>query len=107
LKRLDESLDYIEQALREAISSNTGFYFAQKAGILIDLNKPSAAASTYLRSFQYHDETIDYLNLAVLYDHNLKNKVSALKYYKLYLSKEPEAQEKTYIDYAKKRILAL
>lgn len=107
LKRFDESLDYIGQAIKAAISPNTGFYFAQKAGILKDLNKPSAAASTYIRSFLYQEESIDYFNLAVLYDHDLKNKISALKYYKLYISKKPGNNEKTYIDYAQTRITDL
>src|SRR5690606_9660480 len=107
LKRFDESLDYIGQAIKAAISPNTGFYFAQKAGVLKDLNKPSAAASTYIRSFLYQEESIDYFNLAVLYDHDLKNKISALKYYKLYISKKPGNNEKTYIDYAQTRITDL
>lgn len=104
LKRFEESFEFIEKALVEAISPNTGFYFAQKAGILKDLNKPSAAAATYIRSFQYHDEPIDYFNLAVLYDHDLQIKASALKYYRLYINKKPAAEEKTYIDYAQDRI---
>ncbi len=104
LKRIEESFEFIEKALIEAISPNTGFYFAQKAGILKDLNKPSAAAATYIRSFQYQDEPIDYFNLAVLYDHNLQNKISALKYYRLYINKKPAAKEKTYINYAQDRI---
>lgn len=107
LKRFDESLDYIEQALKAAISPNTGFYFAQKAGILKDLNKPSAAASTYIRSFQYHNESIDYFNLAVLYDHDLQHKSNALKYYKLYVNKKPGSKEKRYIEYAQTRITDL
>lgn len=104
LKRFDEGFEFIEKALKEAISPNTGFYFAQKAGILKDLNKPSAAAATYIRSFQYQDEPIDYFNLAVLYDHDLQIKANALKYYRLYINKKPAAKEKTYVDYAQDRI---
>lgn len=104
LKRLDESLSYIEKALKEAISPNTGFYFTKKAGILKDLGKPSAAASAYIRSFQYQDDAIEYFNLAVLYDRELNSKANALKYYKHYLSKEPKVEDKTYIEYAQKRI---
>lgn len=104
LKRFDEGLDYIEQALKAAISPNTGFYFAQKAGILKDLNKPSTAAATYIRSFQYQHEPIDYFNLAVLYDHDLQIKANALKYYRLYINKKPPTDEKVYIEYARDRI---
>lgn len=104
LKRFDEAHEFIEKALKVAISPNTGFYFAQKAGILKDLNKPSIAATTYIRSFQYQDEPIDYFNLAVLYDHDLSNKANALKYYRLYINKKPGSKEKTYVDYAESRI---
>lgn len=107
LKRFDEGLTYIEKTLKEAISPNTGFYFARKAELLVDLNKPSAAAADYIRSFQYEESTINYFSLAVLYDFNLQNKANALRYYNLYLSKKPPTQEKTYIEYAQERIKAL
>lgn len=107
LKRFDEGLIFIEKTLKEAISPNTGFYFARKAELLIDLNKPSAAAADYIRSFQYEESTINYFSLAVLYDFNLQNKANALKYYTLYLNKKPPTQEKTYIEYAQERINAL
>lgn len=107
LKRFDEGLKFIEKTLNEAISPNTGFYFARKADLLVDLNKPSAAAADYIRSFQYEESTINYFNLAVLYDFNLQNKANALKYYTLYVNKKPPTQEKTYIEYAQERIKAL
>lgn len=107
LKRFDDGLKFMEKTLKEAISPNTGFYFARKADLLVDLNKPSAAAADYIRSFQYEESTINYFNLAVLYDFNLQNKANALRYYTLYLNKKPPTQEKTYIEYAQERINAL
>lgn len=107
LKRFDEGLKFMEKTLKEAISPNTGFYFAKKADLLADLNKPSAAAADYIRSFQYEESTINYFSLAVLYDFNLQNKANALKYYTLYLNKKPPTQERTYIEYAQERIKAL
>lgn len=107
LKRFDEGLIFMEKTLKEAISPNTGFYFAKKADLLVDLNKPSAAAADYIRSFQYEESTINYFSLAVLYDFNLQNKANALRYYTLYLNKKPSTQEKTYIEYAQERIKAL
>lgn len=107
LKRFDEGLKFMEMTIKEAISPNTGFYFAKKADLLVDLNKPSAAAADYIRSFQYEESTINYFSLAVLYDFNLQNKANALRYYTLYLNKKPSTQEKTYIEYAQERIKAL
>lgn len=107
LKRFDEGLEFMEKTLKEAISPNTGFYFARKADLLVDLNKPSAAAANYIRSFQYEEAIINYYNLAILYDFNLQNKANALKYYTLYLNKKPPTQEQSYIEYAQERIKAL
>lgn len=104
LGRYEEAFDYIETVIKQAISPNTGYYFAKKADILKNLRKPNEAVASYMRSFQFHDIAIDYFNLAIIYDQLLHNDSNALKYYNLYLTKDKTDKEEGYVEYAQNRI---
>lgn len=103
-KHYGEGLTYMDKVLELAISPNTAFYYGRKAELHDLANQPSAAASTYLRSFQFEVIPIHYYSLAVVHDRKLNNPHTALKYYRLYLKQNPPKAEYTFVEYVQKRI---
>ena len=107
MKQYQEGLACMDKVLELAISPNTAFYYGRK-GDLHDLaNQPSAAASSYLRSFQFEIIPLHYYSLAIVYDRKLTDARNALRYYRLYLKQNPPAEERVYVDYVQKRITEL
>ncbi len=104
MKQYEQGLIYMDKVLEIAISPNTAFYYGRKADLHDLANQPSAAASSYLRSFQFETISLHYYSLAVLYDRKLNDSRNALRYYRLYLKQEPTKAEERYRTYVKKRI---
>lgn len=106
-KRYKEGLECMDKVLELAISPNAAFYYGRKADLHDLANQPSAAASSYLRSFQFSMIPMHYYSLAVVYDKKLQDPKNALRYYRLYLKQEPNADEKVFVEYVQKRIKEL
>ncbi|MGK6351326.1 tetratricopeptide repeat protein [Parapedobacter sp. DT-150] len=104
LKRYKDGLECMDKVLALAISPNAAFYYGRKADLHDLANQPSAAASSYLRSFQFEVIPLHYYSLAVLYDRKLSDTRNALRYYRLYLKQQLPQEERVYVDYAHKRI---
>lgn len=99
-----EGLVYMDKVLEIAISPNTAFYYGRKADLHDLANQPSAAASNYLRSFQFENIPLHYYSLAIIYDHKLTDHRNALRYYRLYLKQDPPKSENEYRQYVLRRI---
>ncbi|MGV3762104.1 tetratricopeptide repeat protein [Parapedobacter sp.] len=104
MKRYEEGLASMDKVLELAISPNTAFYYGRKADLHDLANQPSAAASDYLRSFQFEIIPLHYYSLAVLYDRKLSDTHNALRYFRRYLKQSPPEEEQIYVDYARRRI---
>src|SRR5690606_10236817 len=72
MKRYEEGLESMEKVLELAISPNTAFYYGRKADLHDLANQPSAAAKSYLRSFQFETIPLHYYSLAVVYDKKIE-----------------------------------
>ena len=104
MKQYKEGLACMDKVLELAISPNTAFYYGRKADLHDLANQPSAAASSYLRSFQFEPIPLHYYSLAVIYDRKLNDPRNALRYYRLYLKQDPPKAENRYRVYVQQRI---
>lgn len=104
LKRYQEGLESMDKVLALAVSPNTAFYYGRKADLHDLANQPSAAAKSYLRSFQFEVIPLHYYSLAVVYDRKLTDTRNALRYFRQYIKQNPPGEERIYVDYARRRI---
>lgn len=104
MKRYREGLESMDKVLELAISPNTAFYYGRKADLHDLANQPSAAAASYLRSFQFEIIPLHYYSLAVVYDRKLSDTHNALRYFRQYVKQHPSKEEQIYVDYAQRRI---
>jgi tetratricopeptide (TPR) repeat protein len=108
LKDQPMAISYLSKTIEAGISPNTASYYGEMADSHEKLLKYKKAAAAYQKSLQFDEKPMIYYLLANLYDSNLKDKNSAVKYYKKYLAlKPPVNKQKKYIDYSKSRVLAL
>lgn len=104
MKQYEQGITYMDKVLEIAVSPNTAFYYGRKADLHDLANQPSAAASSYRRSFQFDTIALHYYSLAIIYDRKLNDPRNALRYYRLYLKQEPTKAEERYRTYVKQRI---
>ena len=104
MKRYREGLESMDKVLELAVSPNTAFYYGRKADLHDLANQPSAAAESYLRSFQFEIIPLHYYSLAVVYDRKLNDTHNALRYFRQYVKQHPSKEEQVYVDYAQRRI---
>ncbi len=99
---------YYQKALKDAISVNVPDYYYDIGDSYSNLHQGKKAIASYQKSLQFEERPLTYYSLANMYDIELKDSRSALKYYKKYLASKPDiSKEKQYIDYANLRIPAL
>ncbi|XHR96862.1 hypothetical protein ACFJIV_09540 [Mucilaginibacter sp. UC70_90] len=102
-----KAIIYLDKAIEEAISTGVSSYYSEKGDSYDRLHQLKNAVQAYQKSLLYKPDPITYYALATLYDTDLKNKATAIKYYKKYLASKPKESQKTYIAYSKERIKSL
>jgi tetratricopeptide (TPR) repeat protein len=108
LSNQDEAIGYLNKAIKEAISSNVNSYYSEMGDSYEKIHQFNKAVSAYQKSLLYDDKPmITYYVLADLYDSELKNKKTAVKYYWKYIKTNPPQKQSTYISYAKSRLKEL
>ncbi len=107
LKRYKTAVSFYDKTLSAAISPNTDVYYDEMADTY-GINKQfRSAAAAYQKGLFFKDKPITYYMLACLYDTDLNDKKSAVKYFKKYLSTKPPVKQEPYISYTKSRITEL
>jgi tetratricopeptide (TPR) repeat protein len=102
------AISYLGKAINDGISPNIATYYGEIADSNEKLSRFKKAATAYQKSLEFDDVPMVNYALATVYDTNLKDKRSAVKYYKKYLAGHPPAdKQKNYIVYAKSRINTL
>jgi tetratricopeptide (TPR) repeat protein len=108
LKKQEKAILYFNRAIKEAISPNVDSNYSEMGDSYDRLNQLKNAVAAYQKSLLYNNKpVITYYVLAYLYDSELKNKPKALKFYKKFIQSKPSEKQKTYLDYAKKRLKEL
>lgn len=107
LKDYNKALEYLDNTLKQSISPNTYAYYSEVADTYQTLHQTKKTIANYQKSLFFDERPMVLYALASLYDTELKDKRSALKYYKKYLATKPPAKQKDYIDYVQSRIKVL
>lgn len=102
-----QAIVYLDKAIKTAISTGVSSYYSEKGDSYDHLHQLKNAVEAYQKSLLYKPDPITYYALATLYDTELKNKATAIKYYKKYLASKPKESQKTYIAYSRERIKSL
>lgn len=104
----EKAIEYLNKAIKSAISSNVDSYYAEMGDSYDKLHRLNKAVNAYQKSLLYDSKPmITYYVLANLYDSELKNKVLAVKYYREYIKANPPQKQNTYLTYAKSRLKEL
>jgi len=99
---------YFQKALADAISANTADYYVDLGDAYDSLHQTKKSLASYQKSLEFKEMSLTYYSIANVYDADLKDQKTALKYYKKYLAAKPdEKEEKKYIDYTKARVAVL
>ncbi|SDS86748.1 Tetratricopeptide repeat-containing protein [Mucilaginibacter mallensis] len=104
LKDYDKAISYFQKTITQGISPNINSYYSEIADTYETLKKYKKAEIAYQKALQFTETPITWYSLANLYDTELKNKSSAIKYYKKFLATKPAKNQQNYIAYAKSRI---
>jgi len=104
----EKAIEYLNKAVKSAISSNVDSYYAEMGDSYDKLHRLNKAVNAYQKSLLYDSKPmITYYVLANLYDSELKNKAIAAKYYRKYIKASPPQKQNTYLTYAKSRLKEL
>lgn len=105
LNKQKEAIVYFEKATKSAISGYVNDYYAEMADSYDKLHLSKKAVAAYQRSLYFKEDGLVFYSLANIYDDELKDKRSAIKYYRKYLASNPDTlKQKTYVSYSKSRI---
>ncbi|MDF2432689.1 MAG: hypothetical protein JWP44_2320 [Mucilaginibacter sp.] len=98
---------YLDKAIKEAVSPNVGSYYSETGDSYDHMHQLKNAVKAFQKSLLYCIIPLTYYELANMYDMELKRKTLAMHYYKKYLNSDPPENQKSYINYVKRRILEL
>ncbi len=107
LKDQKKAIFYFTKAITLSISTSTGTYYNEIADSYETQKAFKKAQDNYLKGLLYDEQPMTYYYLATMFDSELKNKKSALKYYKKYVAAKPDEKQKKYKDFSEARIVAL
>lgn len=107
LEKYQLAVDYFDKTLREAVSPYTNAYYNEKGDVYQKLKAFTAAAGSYQKGLFFKEKGIIYYTLACLYDRDLNDKKTAVKYYKKYLLAKPPIKQQVYITFTQDRLKEL
>ncbi len=107
LRKYKQAADYFDKTLGEAISPYTNVYYNEKGDASFKTGQFEVAAEAYEKEQFFKEKDLIYYTLATLYDRDLNDKKTAVKYYKKYLQTKPSVKQQTYISYSQSRISEL
>jgi len=102
-----KAIAYFKRSVEAGISPNIDSYYSEMADSYGIMKNHSKAIASYQKALQFDQKPMTYYAIANLYDTELKDKKSAIKYYKKYLAAKPPVKQQSYIAYTKSRIAVL
>ncbi|GAA4307619.1 hypothetical protein GCM10023149_01210 [Mucilaginibacter gynuensis] len=97
----------LQESIKQAISANVDTYYSEMADSFDKSGRLKSAVNAYKKALQFDQKPMTYYALASLYDDKLKDRTTALKYYKLYLQANPTEKQKSYTEFVKDRVTRL
>ncbi len=107
MENYPKAIEYFNKTLKESISPNTAEYYALIGDSNQKSNKMKSALASYQKSLFFENKPMTLYSMAAIYDEKLKDKSTALKYYKRYLETNPPKDHESYVEYSKYRIAQL
>ncbi|MCC8423360.1 tetratricopeptide repeat protein [Mucilaginibacter sp. UR6-11] len=107
LKDPQKAIIYFNKAIKLSIPAATATYYSEMADSYETINQLKKAQAAYQKALLYQENPLTYYYLATLLDTRLKDKRTALKYFKKYIVSKPDKKQQAYVDYSKERIAAL
>ncbi|MGI4749115.1 MAG: tetratricopeptide repeat protein [Janthinobacterium lividum] len=107
LEKYQLAADYFDKTLQEAVSPYTNAYYNEKGAVYEKIKAFTTAAESYQKGLFFKEKGIIYYTLACLYDRDLNNKKTAVKYYKKYLLAKPPINQQVYITFTHDRLKEL
>lgn len=108
LKNYTKAIKYFELAIKDGISPSIPTYYGEMAGSYQENKHLKKAVWAYQKGLTFdEDNAMIFYSLATIYDTDLKDRASAVKYFKKYLGTHPPLKQQALIDYTKSRITAL
>ncbi len=107
LEKYQLAADYFDKTLREAVSPYTNAYYNEKGDVYEKIKAFNAAAGSYQKGLFFKEKGIIYYTLACLYDRDLNDKKTAVKFYKKYLLAKPPVKQQVYITFTQNRLKEL
>ncbi len=107
LKDPKKAITYFKKAIKLSTSQGTANYFNEVADSYETIGSFAKAKENYQKGLLYEEKPITYYYLAAMYDTKLKDKNTALKYYKKYIATDTEEKEKKYKAYSIARVTEL
>ena len=101
------AIHYMEEAIKQGISPNIDDYYNEIGDSYDSLHQVKKSIAAYQKSLEFDEKPLTCYSLATIYDTELKNKKSALKYYKKYLAAKPPKEQKNYIIFSESRVAVL
>jgi tetratricopeptide (TPR) repeat protein len=108
LKDLKNARAYTTATIDASLSPNVGSYYTLLAYLHEQAGSYKSAQAAYLKALQFSTSSNTYYSLGLLNDFKLKDKLTALRYYRKYLKSNPDeklAEENR--SYVKGRVKAL
>lgn len=104
LEKYKIAAEYFDKTLKEAISPYANIYYDEEGAACEKIKDFNSAAEAYEKELFFKEKDIIYYTLASLYDRDLNDKKSAVKYYKKYLQAKPPLTQQIYISYTQSRL---
>jgi len=107
LKDYNKAITYFQKTIDAGISTNINSYYTEIADTYETIKNFKSAAFAYQKALQFDETPITLYSLANLYDAEVKDKKTAIKYYKKYLAANPPKTQQNYITYVDSRVKIL
>ncbi|RFZ84697.1 hypothetical protein DYU05_03555 [Mucilaginibacter terrenus] len=104
LKDNKQAIVFLNKAITDGISPSIASYYGEIADSNEKLIRYKKAIAAYQKALQFDENPMLYYSLANLYETYLKDKPSAVRYYKKYLATKPPLVQKDYIAYATSQV---
>jgi tetratricopeptide (TPR) repeat protein len=104
LNNQSKAIEYFLKTIDAGISQNIDAYYGEMADSYSRIKNNHKALLSYQKALEFAQKPLTLYAIANLYDTALKNRKSALRYYKKYLASKPPAKQHNYIAYSQGRI---